>query len=138
MFDYLHFQVTPRLKELQLFRSRQESKLVEENLFKNAREKRKPVSDITDQQSPAKRQKDASQNRQKVHDKEKVPVQNLIEQTKMAEKIQEDKPDIKNDIHRKDAISEKGKAYTDQCTAFLSNLNIKASRLLDNCHPLMY
>ena len=123
-----------------MFRSRQESKLIEEkeNSFKNAREKRKPISDLTDQQSPAKRQKDTTQNLKKVHEKDKVQVQDLIEQNKMDEITRVEKPDIKIDIQRKEAVPEKGKVYTDQCTAFISNLNLKASRHLDNCHPLLY
>lgn len=130
---YFPFKVTPRLEELQLFRSQQESKLIDEkeNNFKNAREKRKSVSDITDGQSPAKRQKDATQNQKQVHGKDKAQVQNLTEKGKMVERTQVDKPDIKNDI-QKEAVPEKAKVYTDQCTAFISNLNFKASCYLDN------
>ncbi|KAF3439308.1 hypothetical protein FNV43_RR17584 [Rhamnella rubrinervis] len=127
--DHSVQKVTPRLEELQLFRSRLKSKLIEEreNSFKNAREKRKPVSDISDQQSPAKRQKDTSQNLKKVHEKDKGQVEDLIEQNKMDEITQVDKPDIKNDIQRKEAVPEKGKVFTDQCTAFISNLNLKVT-----------
>ncbi|BBG96255.1 EMBRYO DEFECTIVE 140 [Prunus dulcis] len=66
-------EVTPRLEELQLFRSQQESKLTEEgenSSKKNVRDKRKQVSEIPDEHYPAKRQKDASQKPKKAHGKD--------------------------------------------------------------------
>uniref|UniRef100_A0A2N9HBT0 RRM domain-containing protein n=1 Tax=Fagus sylvatica TaxID=28930 RepID=A0A2N9HBT0_FAGSY len=75
-------EVTPRLEELQIFRLQQESKSTDERenpSKKNAREKRRPGSDLTQEQSPAKRQNNAAQNPKKVHGKDKAHELNLVE-----------------------------------------------------------
>lgn len=95
---------------------------------KNIREKRKPVSDIADEQFPAKRKKDAGDNLEKVHEKDKAQLEKLDEENKREEiKTQVDEPDIKKEEQTKDPTPGKARVYTDQCTAFISNLHLKAS-----------
>ncbi|ONI36463.1 hypothetical protein PRUPE_1G586100 [Prunus persica] len=128
-FDRAVQKVTPRLEELQLFRSQQESKLTEEgenSSKKNVRDKRKQVSEIPDEHHPAKRQKDASQKPKKAHGKDS-DVLNPGEQTVEKIKPKGDKPDIQNEQRMKERVPEKTKAYADQCTAFVSNINLKAN-----------
>ncbi|XP_024039783.1 squamous cell carcinoma antigen recognized by T-cells 3 isoform X2 [Citrus clementina] len=126
-------EVTPRLEELRLFRSQQESKSLpesadqkEHSVKKTGREKRKSDSNISYEQSPAKRQKHAPQKPKKVHDKEKRQVQNLAEENEGRETKQtvEEQPK-KQPI--KDAVPGRTKGFTDECTAFLSNINLKAT-----------
>ncbi|KAL6297698.1 hypothetical protein ACE6H2_005840 [Prunus campanulata] len=119
-FDRAVQKVTPRLEELQLFRSQQESKLTEEgenSSKKNVRDKRKQVSEIPDEHYPAKRQKDASQKPKKAHGKDS-DVLNPGEQTVEKIKPKGDKPDIQNEQRMKERVPEKTKVYADQCTAF--------------------
>ncbi|BFG20000.1 hypothetical protein CerSpe_062730 [Prunus speciosa] len=128
-FDRAVQKVTPRLEELQLFRSQQESKLTEEgenSSKKNVRDKRKQVSEIPDEHYPAKRQKDASQKPKKAHGKDS-DVLNPGEQTVEKIKPKGDKPDIQNEQRMKERVPEKAKVYADQCTAFVSNINLKAN-----------
>ncbi|PQQ20561.1 squamous cell carcinoma antigen recognized by T-cells 3 [Prunus yedoensis var. nudiflora] len=128
-FDRAVQKVTPRLEELQLFRSQQESKLTEEgenSSKKNVRDKRKQVSEIPDEHYPAKRQKDASQKPKKAHGKDS-DVLNPGEQTVEKIKPKGDKPDIQNEQRMKQRVPEKTKVYADQCTAFVSNINLKAN-----------
>ncbi|CAL2236603.1 unnamed protein product [Prunus armeniaca] len=128
-FDRAVQKVTPRLEELQLFRSQQESKLTEEgenSSKKNVRDKRKQVSEIPDEHYPAKRQKDASQKPKKAHGKDS-DVLNPGERTVEKIKPKGDKPDIQNEQQMKERLPEKTKVYADQCTAFVSNINLKAS-----------
>lgn len=127
-FDHAERKVAPRLEELQLLRSKQESKLTEEreNSFKkNVRDKRKQPSDVADEQYPAKRQKDAAPKQKKVHGKD-YEVLNLAEQHEGEEKKAKGaKPDLENEM--KEPVPEKTKVYADQCTAFVSNLHLKAN-----------
>ncbi|CAB4267689.1 unnamed protein product [Prunus armeniaca] len=128
-FDRAVQKVTPRLEELQLFRSQQESKLTEEgenSSKKNVRDKRKQVSEIPDEHYPAKRQKDASQKPKKAHGKDS-DVLNPGERTVEKIKPKGDKPDIQNEQQMKERVPEKTKVYADQCTAFVSNINLKAN-----------
>ena len=93
---------------------------------KNARDKRKQVSDIPNEQHPAKRQKDAAQKPKKAHGKDSEVV-NSVEQTNV-EKIKAtgDQPDTENEQQMKERVPEKRKVYADQCTVFVSNINLKA------------
>ncbi|KAM1226005.1 hypothetical protein PS2_044188 [Malus domestica] len=127
-FDHAVQKVTPRLEELELLKSQQESKLTEENpLKKNARDKRKQVSDVPNEQHPAKRQKDAAQKPKKAHGKDSE-VMNSVEQTKVEKtKATGDQPDIENEQQIKKRGPEKRKVYADQCTVFVSNINLKAN-----------
>ncbi|KAH9750299.1 EMBRYO DEFECTIVE 140 [Citrus sinensis] len=141
-------EVTPRLEELQLFRSQQESKSLpesadqkEHSVKKTGREKRKSDLNISYEQSPAKRQKNAPQKPKKVHDKEKQQVQNLAEENEGRETKQtvEEQP---KEQPIKDAVPGRTKGFTDECTAFLSNINLKASPRhncdgYNVCRPLM-
>ncbi|KAI6701774.1 hypothetical protein NL676_016098 [Syzygium grande] len=102
--DHALQKVMPRLEELKLFTSQQESRTADQkdnNIRKNDREKRKSGADITDKESPAKRRKDASQITKKSYLKDK--------------ELKGSAPDTKS------------KAYTDLCTAFISNLDLKAN-----------
>ncbi|KAK9213759.1 hypothetical protein WN944_005744 [Citrus x changshan-huyou] len=143
-FDHSVQKVTPRLEELRLFRSQQESKSLpesadqkEHSVKKTGREKRKSDSNISYEQSPAKRQKNAPQKPKKVHDKEKRQVQNLAEENEGRETKQtvEEQP---KEQPIKDAVPGRTKGFTDECTAFLSNINLKASRQTLPCFPATY
>ncbi|XP_076911634.1 uncharacterized protein LOC143569659 [Bidens hawaiensis] len=106
-FEHALHKVSPRLQELQLFRLQQESKNVTSSIVdkddpakKVKGEKRKSSSDAAaaNEESPAKKQK------VKANDKTSVKVENT-----------------------RDPAPERLKQYTDQCTAFVSNLNLKAN-----------
>lgn len=132
----LLIQVTPRLQELQLFRLQQESVSVapstdqrDNSLKKNVREKRKPVQDINDEQSPAKRQKDTAQLPNTLRGKDKVEGKNEAN-NKAQSRSQKGKPDGGDDSKIKDSRPDKPIQYKDQCTVFISNLSLQASCLL--------
>lgn len=122
------FQVTPRLQELQFFRLQQESKNVAsstdlkgDSTKKNKGEKRKSVSDAPNEESPAKRQKDAPGNQ-----KDKPRSKTSVRANKVADTVApKDMPPGEDDTQTKDPTPEKSKQYNDQCTAFVSNLNLK-------------
>lgn len=127
-------QVTPRLEELRLFRLQQESKSVEEsenNPRKNVGEKRKPGADIADEQSPAKRKKDAGKKIQKAPKDNIDQVQNSTQVTKVEGSNQ--KNNKSDDSQKQQLTRGKHRAYSDQCTAFLSNLNPTVNRELLAC-----
>ncbi|KAK6263531.1 hypothetical protein SCA6_018965 [Theobroma cacao] len=131
--DHALQKVTPRLKELQLFRLQQESKSVieatdkrEKTSQKTAREKRKSGSSAIDEQSPAKRQKNTSQYQKKLHERENTQGKNVAEANDgEGKKGKVDKP--VNEQQMKDTGPGKTRLYTDQCTAFISNLDYKAN-----------
>ncbi|KAG4145696.1 hypothetical protein ERO13_D05G110000v2 [Gossypium hirsutum] len=124
-------KVTPRLEELQLFRLQQESKSFtgaidqrEQTLKNTSRERRKSGSSAIDEQPPAKWQKYTSQNK-KLHKKENTQGLNLAEANDGEEK--EGKVEKKvNERQMKDTKNTTSRLYKDQCTAFVSNLNITA------------
>lgn len=124
-------QVNPRLEELRLFRLQQESKSAEEsenNPRKNVGEKRKPGADIADEQSPAKRKKDAGKKIQKAPKDNIDQVQNSTQVTKVEGSNQ--KNNKSDDSQKQQLTRGKHRAYSDQCTAFLSNLNPTVNRAL--------
>ncbi|KOM49302.1 hypothetical protein LR48_Vigan08g012900 [Vigna angularis] len=115
-------EVTPRLEELQLFRIHQESKSAEENeknLKRNAREKRKLGSDITEEPTPSKRLKDIG-NTKKAPEENKYQQQNTSQVSKV-EGVNWNNPSGQQFNH------EKNRAYSDKCTAFISNLHPTAN-----------
>ncbi|KAK9286933.1 hypothetical protein L1049_015341 [Liquidambar formosana] len=136
-FDHAVQKVTPRLEELQLFRIQQESKGVagstdqKQNPNKKiSREKRKPDSKATDEQPPAKRQKDRAQDLKKAYGKDKAQAQKSVESNKVEDikaKVEIGESTTEQEI--KDSTPKKTKPYTDQCTAFISNLGFQASSL---------
>ncbi|KAK0590803.1 hypothetical protein LWI29_031902 [Acer saccharum] len=134
-FDRAVQKVTPRLEELQLFRLQQESiahpepiDQKEHSLKKSGREKRKPGSNISNGQSPAKRQKSTAQIPKKVHENEKEKMQNLAEVNEAEEtKSKVEKPERTNEQQMKDSVPGKRRGYTDECTAFISNINPNAT-----------
>ncbi|PPR92373.1 hypothetical protein GOBAR_AA28295 [Gossypium barbadense] len=129
-------EVTPRLEELQLFRLQQESKSFtgatdqrEETLKNTSRERRKSGSSAIDEQPPAKWQKYTSQNK-KLHKKENTQGLNLAEANDGEEK--EGKVEKKvNEKQMKDTKNTTSRLYKDQCTAFVSNLNITGLAYVD-------
>ncbi|KAI4296137.1 hypothetical protein L6164_036120 [Bauhinia variegata] len=126
-FDHAFQKVTPRLEELQLFRVQQESKSTEEKEVhpkRNAHDKRKMGSDITDEQSPAKRRRDALRNPKKAPEESKVQVEKFSQETKVEqvdEKVKE------SDNITEQSTLEKNREFSDQCTAFISNLPFTAT-----------
>nr|GEV00102.1 squamous cell carcinoma antigen recognized by T-cells 3 [Tanacetum cinerariifolium] len=129
-FDHASQKVTPRLQELQFFRLQQESKAIASSINhedapkKKKGEKRKAASDaLPNEESPAKRQKDATKHKKdKTHSKSSVKANNA--ETALTLK---DTPHGEDNTKTKDAIPDKPKLYTDECTAFVSNLNLKAN-----------
>ncbi|KAJ8755674.1 hypothetical protein K2173_022269 [Erythroxylum novogranatense] len=133
-FDHAVQKVTPRLEELQLYRRQQESVAStsitdqrEKPIKKSVREKRKGDLNTADEQSPAKRQKKIAQTQNMGYEKEKDQVQNPAFM-KEAEKVKSNAEGA-DDTHGKQMDSQTGKmkVYTDQCTAFISNLNFKTN-----------
>ncbi|XVF26447.1 hypothetical protein REPUB_Repub14bG0017600 [Reevesia pubescens] len=124
-------KVTPRLEELQLFRLQQESKSfteaadqIELTLKKTAHDKRKSGSSAIDEQSPAKRQKNTYPNQKKLHTKENTQGLNIAEANDRVEK----KGNIEKQVNvqRMKGTNPSKTRYTDQCTVFVSNLDITA------------
>jgi hypothetical protein len=118
----------------------QESKSVEEIENKNPRsnvcDKRKVRSDIGDEQSPAKRKKDASRKLNKPPKDNIYQVQNSSQLTKVEGTNQKNN---KSDVNRSEQQLTRGKlrAYSDQCTAFISNLHPTVNRALSLSLPLV-
>lgn len=88
--------------------------------------KRKLGGDASNVESPAKKLKDAAHGPKKVNEKGKTQLQNVDDQTGDS-RARVKKPNDTSDQQMRDSIQEKGKVYNDQCTAFVSNLNLKAS-----------
>lgn len=134
--DHAVQKVTPRLAELQLFRLQQDSKYVAvstdqtDTSSKVKEKKRKPVPGVSSEESPAKRQKGTTQNLnlKKSHnvDKNQLKTLDTIEEKEHSEG-QVGKPERENDVGTKAPSATKSRHYTDQCTAFMSNLNFKAT-----------
>ncbi|CAK8530107.1 unnamed protein product [Lathyrus sativus] len=128
-FDHALQKVTPRLEELRLFRLQQESKSVEEsenNSKRNVRDKRKLGSDIADEQSPAKRKKDAGRKVTKAPEDNKYQVKNSPQVTKV-EGANKKKGKSDDNPSEQKLIVGKHRAYSDQCTAFISNIHPTAN-----------
>ncbi|XWS20670.1 hypothetical protein CRYUN_Cryun31cG0122800 [Craigia yunnanensis] len=130
--NYAVLKVSPRLEELQLFRLQQEYKSFteatdqrEQTLKKTAREKRKSGLSAIDEQSPGKQQKNTSQNQKNLHEKKNTRGQNLAEANDVEEREGKVEKQV-NEQQMKDNNLSKTRLYTDQCTAFVSNLNFKA------------
>lgn len=124
-------QVTPRLEELQLFKL-QEAKNVgvsaddrDNSSRKNVREKRKPVSNLIEEQSPAKRHKDKAKNVKITSDGGKGLAKDTVKVNNTKPDVAATKPASGSQKENKDVPSGKPPQYNDQCTAFVSNLNLK-------------
>ncbi|KAK1370555.1 Squamous cell carcinoma antigen recognized by T-cells 3 [Heracleum sosnowskyi] len=134
--DHAVQKVSPRLAELQLFRLLQDSKYVAvstdqtDTSSKVKEKKRKPVPGVNSEESPAKRQKGTSQNlnQKKSHnvDKNQLKTSDVVEEKEHSEG-QVGKPERENDVETKASSVTKSRHYNDQCTAFMSNLNFKAT-----------
>lgn len=126
----------PRLAELQVFRAAQEGKTTstteqkESSMKKSTREKRKLDSDKTDQ-SRAKRQKDTAQYTSVKIEKDKTQAAVVEGKDKVGGgETDASKSEITSKKETNNPSPYKLKHFNDQCTAFLSNLNFKASHLL--------
>ncbi|XP_010439063.1 PREDICTED: squamous cell carcinoma antigen recognized by T-cells 3 [Camelina sativa] len=122
-FDIAFQKVMPRLEELQLIRLQQESTpvkppagLKEHNSQKSTREKRKAGQNVEDE-SLAKRQKTKGRKVNEVDVGQSATVPNI--------KSENGKAADSNKEESEDAKPLKPKIYTDECTAFLSNLSVK-------------
>lgn len=117
----------PRLEELQLIRLQQESTpvkpsagLKEHNSQKSAGEKRKAEPNV-EEESLAKRQKRKGQKEMDVGGQSAT-----VPNTKNV-KAENGKTADSNKEETEDAKPLKPKIYTDECTAFISNLSVKVS-----------
>ncbi|CAN6922054.1 unnamed protein product [Brassica oleracea] len=126
-FDHAVQKVTPRLEELQLIRLQQESAPVkpsagvkEHNPQKSTREKRKAGPNV-EEESSAKRQKSKGQ---KMNDEE-AEGKTATVPNKKSKSETEKAADSKRE-ESEGAKPVKPKIFTDECTAFLSNLSAKA------------
>ena len=91
---------------------------------KNARVKKKSSSSRTDEQPPAKRQKDSAQNPKKVGGKGRVELENVVAPNGEPElKAKDDKPSDMSKRQMEGPSYEKNN-YSDQCTAFILNLDL--------------
>nr|XP_027113324.1 squamous cell carcinoma antigen recognized by T-cells 3 [Coffea arabica] len=129
-FDIAVQKVTPRLEELQLFKTQQETKSAgssdqRETMKKTPREKRKLHSDLTEDQSPAKRRKNMSQNLKMTNEKDRVEAAESVEKSKV--EVISTKPESASKRETNDQSPRKPKHYNDQCTAFVSNIGVQAT-----------
>ncbi|WOG84291.1 hypothetical protein DCAR_0103474 [Daucus carota subsp. sativus] len=132
--DHAVQKVTPRLAELQLFRLQQESKYVTastdqtDTSSKVKEKKRKPVPGVNSEESPAKRQKGTTQSQKKSQnvDKNQLKIADVGDKKEHSE-AQVSNPERENDVQTKASSITKSRHYNDQCTAFISNLNLKVT-----------
>ncbi|KAJ4846914.1 hypothetical protein Tsubulata_010310 [Turnera subulata] len=137
-FDHAMQKVTPRLEELQLYRLQQESAAVAEltdqrevPIKKTSREKRKANSNIAEEQSQLKRQKQTAQTFKK--GEKDAEVQNLAEANEPEDtSTTTGNTDGTHDRLTKSIDTGKRKVFTDQCTAFISNLSLQATTITEN------
>ncbi|CAF2149585.1 BnaA01g13760D [Brassica napus] len=127
-FDHAVQKVTPRLEELQLIRLQQESAPVkpsagvkEQNPQKSTREKRKAGPNV-EEESSAKRQKSKGQ---KMNDDDAEGKTATVPNKKGIKSETGKAADSKKE-ESEDGKPVKPKIFTDECTAFLSNLSAKA------------
>lgn len=133
-------KVTPRLEELQLYKLQQESKSVaasaapkEKPLAKNTSHKRKTGNRDIDTQPPGKRQKGTADKAGEL--KKITSEQDIVQESKEAYNVSEApstavtaKPDTTEEGMEDYPVKEgKPVLYTDQCTAFISNLSPEAN-----------
>lgn len=126
-----------------MFNLQQECKTVatigdsEHSSKKKAREKRKPISNLLDDQSPLKRLKDIKDSSQKGAKKDDDKGQDVSTTTCVEETVANaEMMDSRNEQPKEQNMHGKPKEqnmhempkYTDQCTAFMSNLDLKVSR----------
>ena len=87
-------------------------------------------SALTDEQSPAKRRKEVGKNPKKIHE-ENNGQKNLTQATQ-AEEVVEGNEESKNSevVAKQPSTSNKSRVYTDQCTVFISNLDLNVDNTL--------
>ncbi|MED6206455.1 hypothetical protein PIB30_026784 [Stylosanthes scabra] len=123
-FDHALQKVTRLLEQPRLVRMQQESSTIEENennLRKNAYNKRKLGSDISKEHSPAKRQRGVDRVADKAPAGNKHQGRNSSHETK----VEDVNP--RNNKSHDNLPPKESKTYSDQCTAFISNINLKAN-----------
>ncbi|XP_038876547.1 squamous cell carcinoma antigen recognized by T-cells 3 isoform X1 [Benincasa hispida] len=122
--DHAVRKINPRLEELKSYKLQMDES--ENPVKQNDHGKRKLGGDAPNVESPAKKLKDSAHGLKKVTEKGKAQSQNVDDQTgDIRGRVK--KPDDTSDQQMKDSIQEKGKVYNDQCTAFISNLNLKVT-----------
>ncbi|XXG39422.1 hypothetical protein AAC387_Pa01g0384 [Persea americana] len=144
-FDQAERKVVPRLEELQLYRSQQESKSVaasatpkEDPPAKNSSQKRKLGTRVTELQSQSKRQKNTAQKTIELgkttgeNDADHKSNEAIDAEPNEASNVSTFPDTVKPDTTNEqigDHLSEGGKplVYTDQCTAFVSSLSLQAN-----------
>ncbi|CAO2829854.1 unnamed protein product [Amaranthus hypochondriacus] len=133
-YDYAVQKVSPRLQELQIFNLQQERKTTaaavdanEHSTKKISREKRKPISNLSEDQSPSKRRKDMNEIAKKGTKKDIDKGKNISKTTRGEETVANvDKKDSSHEQPKEQNMHENVK-YTDQCTVFISNLDLNAN-----------
>ncbi|XP_011655427.1 squamous cell carcinoma antigen recognized by T-cells 3 isoform X2 [Cucumis sativus] len=123
-FDHAVRKVNPRLEELKSYKLQIDDS--ENPVKQNDRSKRKLGGDAPNVESPAKKLKDSAHGPKKVTEKGKAQLENVDDQTGDIRGRVKKLDDI-SDQQMNDSIQEKGKVYNDQCTAFISNLNLKVT-----------
>lgn len=116
-----------------MFRLQQDSKYVTastdqtDTSSKVKEKKRKPVPGVNSEESPAKRQKGTTQSQKKSQnvDKNQLKISDVGDKKEHSE-AQVSNPERENDVQTKASSITKSRYYNDQCTAFISNLNLKA------------
>nr|GEX20093.1 squamous cell carcinoma antigen recognized by T-cells 3 [Tanacetum cinerariifolium] len=125
-FDHASQKVTPRLQKLQFIRLQREasSRNYEDAPKKKKGEKRKAASDaLPNEESPAKHQKCTTKHKiDNIYSKISVKANNTDTTVTL-----KDTPHGEDNTKTKDAIPDKSNLYTGECTAFVSNLNLKAN-----------
>lgn len=117
--------MTPRLEELQLFALQQEFQSADpkqNEIKRTVREKRKANTDITEEESPAKKK---STKRPKNEGAKPVENAAKLDNKQGNEKTNEEDKVI--EVNMKVSRIDKPRVFTDQCTAFISNLDLKVS-----------
>ncbi|GJV00457.1 zf-CCHC domain-containing protein [Tanacetum coccineum] len=123
-------EITPPVQELQLFRLQQESKgrlLHQQIMMMFPRKKRVKKGSLLRmhylmEESATKRQKDATK-----HKKDKTHSMSLVKENNAKTTINpQDTPHGEDNIKTKDAIPDKPKLYTDECTAFANSNDLRS------------
>ncbi|XP_042509055.1 squamous cell carcinoma antigen recognized by T-cells 3 isoform X2 [Macadamia integrifolia] len=118
-FDHALRKVTPRLEELKLFISQQQSTHLAASATQKERAPAKNVSQkrgssLTDEQTPPKKQK-------------KDSTQKSGTKKERLNEVKANKPENSDEQQVNDSGAGKTKFYTDECTVFVSNLGLEAT-----------
>ncbi|XP_020261925.1 squamous cell carcinoma antigen recognized by T-cells 3 isoform X2 [Asparagus officinalis] len=130
-FDLALSKVTPRLKELEMFKTQQEINgssfpAKENNLVsRNVPEKRKMITSTSVKQPPSKRRKDAAPKAGEVSHADSIKNSKNKHDAEVTDKAEAatSSKSVEIDANTKQS---KRNLYTDQCTAYISNINLEA------------